>query len=199
MRLTDQQRELFVMMYEGGGSVAQISGVIGFPPEQFLETRKVNDIPLRLQDTKRLGGKLVAPDGLLKDAKSHTLSEMARKYQLGRGMIKSILIDNGVHWIDGESKRTDYGRSSNLVRQAEAAQTIYDRAAQFLRRYKHNVYRCDIKIFEHQRVTWGDLNNLPHHGTKHYFVDGFGVVAQDRMLEIARGTGFAEELSTSNQ
>lgn len=194
MILTEKQRDLFVMMYEGGGTIAQISRVIGFPPEQFGEIRKANNIPMRLQNTKRSGGKLTAPDGMLEDAKTLAIGELAHKYQLGHGMVRSILTDNGVRWIDGEMKRTHYGigRTSPLVRRAEHVQSIHDRAAQHLRRYLANVHRCDIKVFEHQRVTWGDLNNVPDHGINHYFVDGFGVITQDKLLEMARSRGFTE-------
>lgn len=195
MKLTEKQRELFVMMYEGGGTIAQISRVIGFPAEQFTEVRNLNEIPMRLQNIKGAGGKLIAPDGLLEDAKTMHLPELMSKYQLGRKMVISILADNGVRAIDGEVKRKSLGlsRVEPIVRKPERVESIHERAADYLRRFYANVHRCDIKVFEHQRVTWGDLNNVPDHGVGYYYVDGRGVLTNVQVLSIARERGFAED------
>lgn len=194
MKLTDKQLELFVMMYEGGGTISQISRVLGFPAEQFTEVRKANNIPIRVQNQSKQG-KIDAPPQLLEDAKTMTLAELKLIYPYSDTLLRRILNENNIPIIHGELKRKALGlsRVEPIVKKPEIVQSVYDRAADHLRRFYANVHRCDIQMFDHQRVTWGDLNNVPNHGDGYYYVDGKGVLPHDRMLSLARERGFAEE------
>lgn len=195
MELTPHKIDIFRRMYEGGATVAQIAREIGFNPNDFYALRESLGIPVRLQNLKRTtGGKLPAPDGLLEDAKKLNLTALCSKYQLGRKLIMSILRDHGIQWLDGNVQRKVLGIRpiSPLIRRSEHVETLHDRAASHLRRYYSNVHRCDIKVYEHQRITWGDLRQIPNSGVGYYFVDGKGIMAQEDMLALSREHGFTE-------
>jgi hypothetical protein len=66
-----------------------------------------------------------------------------------------------------------------------------ERAANHLRRFSPNVFRCDILMFENKKVTWGHEHGVPDGGRRHYFVSGHGVIPTEQMVELARSKGFA--------
>lgn len=68
--------------------------------------------------------------------------------------------------------------------------TLYQQAANHLRRLYPNVHRCDIQMREFDRTTWGDEHKVPNHGQGFYYVAGRGVITNDDLIQLAERHGF---------
>lgn len=190
---TEEQHKKFLKFYDAGMPLNEIARVMNVSPKRLSQYRNSNGIDTRLQDKMRSRETLPAPKGMLEDAKTMTITAMADKYEMPRTLVKAILLSNKVEWIDGNKIRQRLGvyMGAALSHRMERQENVYDYAANHLRRFYRNVHRADIKVYEHSKVTWGDLRDVPSGGKGYYFIDGKGVVTQDEMLSLACNHGFS--------
>lgn len=190
---TEEQHRKFLKYYEAGVPIVEMARLLNVSPRKLREYRAAKGIESRLQDKLRARETLVAPEGMLEDAKFLTITDMAEKYDMPRTMVKAILLSNNVQWIDGNEQRRKMGLylSESLNHRMKPQETVYDYAARHLRRHYRNVHRADIKLYEHSKVTWGDMRDLPNGGAGYYFVDGKGVLTKEEMLALACEHGFS--------
>lgn len=81
-----------------------------------------------------------------------------------------------------QNLQTGFGANDNT--------DVYGLAAQYLRRWYSNVYRCDIKLYINKSTTFGDENSLPNKGRDHYFVAGLGIITKSELMSLAVKRGF---------
>lgn len=63
-----------------------------------------------------------------------------------------------------------------------------DLAANYLRRFYTNVFRCDIPFSRSK--TWGFMHGVPNGGRGYYHVDRIGVLANSDVIELAKKKGW---------
>lgn len=78
------------------------------------------------------------------------------------------------------------------IERQEADASVTGKACQLLRRHFPNVHRCDLRMMETKRTTWGDLHGLPDHGRDMFFVSGKGVLDRRQLLLLAINYGFGK-------
>jgi hypothetical protein len=140
------------------------------------------------------------PEGFATWAAVETVEKLAARYQRSPGKIRNWRAELGLSGRAGFDVAT---ATAPAPRVSRLPVEMMQEAANWLRKVGgiRNVFRCNIALREHVPETWGDRYNwarrkedpsthLPDHGAGHFMVDGFGVVTEARVLELARERGF---------
>ena len=129
------------------------------------------------------------PDDWYEVAPSMTHSQLVRHYGLSSDVVRRMIRESGVR-----TKKRVYRRSHVPLRPGVEDRVVspVEEAANYLRRFYRNVFRCDLVVRDDSRgkVLWGDQHKLPNRGRGFYHVDNLGVLANNDVIALAIKKGW---------
>ncbi len=129
------------------------------------------------------------PEQFLSDARATPTTLLANAYERSPRTIRRWRRSVGLLPIPArrmirQVKRTLWAKPPTFSQE--------QRAANILRRHFPNVFRCDLRISERGKDTYGSIRGLPDNGSRHWFIGKVGIVEHDMMIAKARELGFVE-------
>lgn len=129
------------------------------------------------------------PETFVDDARTTPSSELAKHYERSARTIRRWRSTLGLQAVAPrrilrQVKRTLWAKPPTFTQE--------QRAANVLRRHYANVFRCDLRISERGRETFGSARGLPDNGANHWFVAKLGILTRDEMMQRAREMGFTD-------
>lgn len=128
-----------------------------------------------------------------------TVPEIVEHYGLARSTVRRMIKRTGITPQPAKSGPPKGTMPANRYRVARGhfsvnvrgnVETEVAEAANYLRRFYRNVFRCDIVARENPKVLWGELHDVPNKGVGYYHVDKKGILANTEVIDLAKAKGW---------
>lgn len=148
---------------------------------------------------------LVIPADWFELAPTMTRSEMRMHFCLGKTRLAALIQTTGIEprkpmWMAEKApdvkekfKRGSLLQTIHAWRAPTVGTDLATNAAHYLRKFYSNVFRANIRMFDGNKQTWGDVHELPNSGNDYYVVGRLGPMLLDDVVELARKNGFQSE------
>lgn len=121
------------------------------------------------------------PEAFAERAQGMSTVQVAKHFKVSIKRARKWFKATGVEYVRARSTKP-YRRAPPV----KAAASEIDQAISALRRRYPNVFRCDIRLHERKRDTFGSVRGLPDKGRNHWFVESIGIVDEAKVIELAR-------------
>lgn len=179
--ITRDERAVFAMLALAGHTDREIADMCGRDRSKVSMYRRRMGIPAVSRKPTSL------PAAFVDDARVSPTPDLAKRYERSPRTIR--------RWRKGAGLEPVLPR--RIIRQAKRtlwakAPTFTDeqRAANVLRRHYPSVFRCDLRLTERGRETYGSIRGLPDNGRGHWFIAKVGIVNHATMIAKAREYGY---------